>query len=101
MTYEKAKRIIDPKTTLEVYAETEYYRGFNGVKQWKEDVDEACELAATALEKRIAKKPTKAADAKFYVCPDCKRFIRKNERSHGKQNIPFCKWCGQALDWEE
>ena len=42
MTNEKAARILDPKTTLKVYSETEYYGGFEGEKRWKEAVDEAC-----------------------------------------------------------
>jgi hypothetical protein len=49
MTNEKAARILDPKTTLEVYAETEYYSGFDGAKRWKEAVDEACIMGANAL----------------------------------------------------
>lgn len=49
MTNEEAARILDPKTTLEVYAETEYYSGFDGAKRWKEAVDEACIMGANAL----------------------------------------------------
>lgn len=49
MTNEEAARILDPKTTLEVYAETEYYSGFDGAKRWKEAVDEACIIGAKAL----------------------------------------------------
>ena len=41
MTKEQAVRILDPETSLEAYAETEYYGGFAGLKRWKEDVDEA------------------------------------------------------------
>lgn len=53
MTNEKAARILDPETTLEVYAEAEYYGGFGGSERWEEDVNEACKMGATALREKI------------------------------------------------
>lgn len=53
MTLEQALRIIDPKTTLEACAETEYYGGFSGSKRWAEDYNKACEIAAEALREKI------------------------------------------------
>ena len=55
MTNEKAARILDPETSLEVYAETEYYGGFNGSQKWKEDVEEACRMGAKALREQDKK----------------------------------------------
>ena len=52
MTNEKAARILDSETSLEVYAEAEYYGGFEGSKRWKEAVDEACVMGATALREK-------------------------------------------------
>ena len=49
MTDLQAAKILDPKTTLEAYAEAEYYGGFEGAKRWKEDVEEACIRGAKAL----------------------------------------------------
>ena len=52
MTNEEAARILDPETSLEVYAEKEYYGGFESEKRWKEAVDKACVMGANALRER-------------------------------------------------
>ena len=54
MTRERAARILDPETSLEAYAESEYYGGFNGYERWKKDVEEACRMGAAALRKEDA-----------------------------------------------
>lgn len=51
MTYEQAKRILHPDTTLETLAEIEYYAGFNGEEAKRKAVDEACLVACEALDK--------------------------------------------------
>jgi len=33
------------------------------------------------------------------VCPNCNKFVQRYEQFHGKVEIPYCKWCGQRLDW--
>lgn len=53
MTYEQAKKILHPDTTLEILAEIEYYAGFNGEEAKRKAVDEACLVACEALEKCI------------------------------------------------
>ena len=58
------------------------------------DYSVAFETAMEALEKQIPKNPIYSGGHEF-ICPNCKRFIRKNVM------IPCCKWCGQALDWRE
>lgn len=45
---------------------------------------------AEALEKQIPKKPIKYKDE--IVCPSCKTLVG---------SPPYCRYCGQALDWGE
>lgn len=65
-----------------------------------EVVKEAYAMAISALEKQIPKKPNKI-NTKANVCPCCNRFIDRHEQKHGNLNIPYCKWCGQAIDWSD
>ena len=51
MTYEQAKKILHPDTTLETLAEIEYYAGFNGEEAKRKAVDEACLVACESLDK--------------------------------------------------
>ena len=52
---------------------------------------EEAELAISALEKQIPKKPS-FIDSEIFECSNCrwKRSI---------SNIHFCPTCGQAIDW--
>lgn len=50
----------------------------------------AYEKAIKALEKQIPKKPVEARNA--IVCPTCKTLVGSS---------PYCRYCGQALDWGE
>lgn len=52
-----------------------------------------------ALKKQIPTKPNNTA-TRSPLCPSCNRFIDRHEHKHGNIDIPHCKWCGQALDWE-
>lgn len=70
------------------------------IKAMPEDLKNAMEIAISAVDKQIKKKPTLSGSGHFHVCPNCKKLIEKNERSHGRIDIPYCKWCGQLLDWE-
>lgn len=47
-------------------------------------------MAIKALEKQIPKKPVKTR--KDIVCPTCKTLVGSS---------PYCRYCGQALDWGE
>ena len=47
-------------------------------------------LIREALEKQIPKKPIKYKDE--IVCPSCKTLVGSS---------PYCRYCGQALDWGE
>ena len=57
----------------------------------------AIDLALEALEKQIPKKPIKkfafSDDIGAGLCPFC------NEGVNEEMN--FCSYCGQAIDWEE
>lgn len=64
----------------------------------------AFEKTIEALKKQTPTKPKHEAINKLnyaYICPACNKFIFKNEQSHGNIDIPYCKWCGQKLDWGE
>lgn len=108
MPLERAKRILDPETSLEAYVECEYYGGFRASEHWKQEVDEACKIAVEAIEKQIPKKPTphkvdvdklKIGNANFgkgttvYACSACKQFTSRVYN--------HCSNCGQALDWRD
>ena len=54
-----------------------------------------------AEEKQIPKKPHDTEGGMFFTCPNCRRFLTRREHAHGNIDIPYCKWCGQRLDWEE
>lgn len=101
MTYEEAKRILHPDTTLEALAEIEYYGGFNGGEAKVKACDEACLVACEALEKQIPKKPHK--NRSEYFCPSCEDSpcVGKNHRDGHKTRDDFCFRCGQALDWSD
>lgn len=50
----------------------------------------AYEKGIKALEKQIPKKPIKYKYE--IVCPSCKTLVGSS---------PYCRYCGQALDWSE
>lgn len=51
---------------------------------------EEMKIAIEALEKQIPKKPTKTA--REIVCPTCRTLVGSS---------PYCRYCGQALDWSD
>lgn len=55
-------------------------------------VNEALELAISALEKQTPKKPTRTD---WIYCPSCNWGIALMKGTH------HCPKCGQALDWSE
>ena len=59
------------------------------------DINEALEVAKTALEKQIPKKPINDG---LYACPNCHTIMLRGAfEARGK----CCKECGQVLDWGE
>ena len=50
LTYNEARKILHPNTTLTALAEIEYYAGFNGEEAKRKMVDEACLVACEALD---------------------------------------------------
>lgn len=51
-----------------------------------------------ALKKQTPRKPNLSGNHS-YLCPNCNRFLDRHEQAHGNIDIPYCKWCGQKLDW--
>ena len=58
--------------------------------QFPQYVKEAIKIATSAIEKQIPKKPTKTA--REIVCPTCRTLVGSS---------PYCRYCGQALDWSD
>ena len=48
------------------------------------------DIAISAIEKQIPKRPTKIRSE--IVCPTCKTLIGSS---------PYCRYCGQAIDWSD
>lgn len=67
----------------------------------EEEKCESYDIAISAIEKQIPKKPTKTNDetgiryTDSYRCPNCGRSFS------GTGIASFCYHCGQALRWEE
>ena len=61
--------------------------------------EEDYKFVEAAVQKQTPQRPAKPG--RYSVCPSCNRFVFQHERTHGNLDIPFCKWCGQALDWSE
>ena len=64
---------------------------------------EAVDMAISALEKQIPKKPTVPVDT--WLCPSCGESVEYQQKLgdnvlyHGQHD--FCPKCGQAIEWEE
>lgn len=86
MTKERAAEILDPN-------HREHYESI-------EPVNEACRMGLEALKKQMPTRPKKSGTGAD-LCPRCDRFVERREKKHGNLDIPYCKWCGQAIDWSE
>lgn len=70
------------------------------------DYSIAFDMAITALEKQIPKKPEEYED-KYYACPVCGNvLLHKWEKYPTKlmsknNGLPYCLSCGKAIDWSE
>lgn len=65
-------------------------------KSTPSDVDDACDMAISALEKQIPKNPIKGG--KGDLSCSCGLIIqRKNRRTC----LYYCHNCGQAIDWSD
>ena len=69
------------------------------VENMTAEQDKALAVIQKAAEYRIPKMPQRSGSGMFFICPGCQRFIDRREWAHGNIDIPYCKWCGQALDW--
>ena len=75
----------------------EYYVLLNG-KINGNSLLESIEIAISALEKQVTKKPTRFGKKHIYICPNCSRaeYIRRRDALD-----THCGFCGQLIDWEE
>lgn len=111
MTREEAIKLLHRDTTREAIAELKYYAGFNKEKTI-EQIQEAMDMGAEALEKQIPKKPNKAIDSSWgikkeaHVCPICDYYLTEvyfiaPQKIEPNKKITYCEICGQAIDWSE
>lgn len=64
--------------------------------RYDEEVESSCDMAISALEKQIPKKPIKGEDGDLSC--SCGLIIqRKNRRTC----LYYCHNCGQAIDWSD
>ena len=59
------------------------------------------DIAISAIEKQIPKKPLNIEETKYkvsYKCPVCGT-VHVNGWCGTNWKLPFCSICGQALDW--
>ena len=59
---------------------------------------ESIEIAISALEKQVPKKPTRFGSKHIYICPNCARaeYIKRRDALD-----THCGFCGQLIDWED
>lgn len=61
------------------------------------------DIAISAIEKQIPKKPLNIEETKYkvsYKCPVCGT-VHINGWCGTNWKLPFCSICGQALDWSD
>lgn len=61
------------------------------------------DIAISAIEKQIPKKPLNIEEMKYkvsYKCPVCGT-VHVNGWCGTNWKLPFCSICGQALDWRD
>lgn len=75
---------------------------------WNDRHYEALQMALSALEKQIPKKPTETIDRAWgipcrqAVCPECDYYLGQiHFLGDGKRKIAYCERCGQAVDFSE
>lgn len=97
MTIEEAIRLlIYDETISRLIPDYDFYN--------KMRLKEVRQIAVSALEKQIPKKPYKDSD--WYYCEECRKKGMWNVvgEPNGKYGITIdrhCSYCGQAQDWEQ
>ena len=61
---------------------------------------EVFDLAKSALEKQIPKKPEHDNGA-WFICPACCGSVLGNSEESLNGEISYCEHCGRALDWSD
>lgn len=82
---------------MDIQEAIEWQKAFKKTyKVMPKEVDEACNMAIEALEKKRREKVTDEKTRKcigYYQCPSCGGLLTTNQG--------FCEYCGQALDWSD
>lgn len=101
MKIKEAIRLLHPDTTAEAIAEIKYKHGFRGKDAAINKINKACEMACKSLEKRIPKK-IELWNGQC-SCPNCNKLFGSYSQLKTliHWEMPYCKFCGQALDWSE
>lgn len=84
MTYEEAINVLQDDLVIAIHDSD----GIN--PEYERNQVESLKAAIFALEKQIPKKPVEARNE--IVCPTCKTLVGSS---------PYCRYCGQALDWSD
>lgn len=74
------------KKALELLNDVEFSEKYQGVQEYTEMLI----VCKEALEKQIPRKPVEVRNE--IVCPTCKTLVGSS---------PYCRYCGQALDWSD
>lgn len=99
MTYEEAIKIFRRQLEIANKNVADFEKTFKNQKSnYRYDV-ELYELAISALEKQIPKKPINIRGAYFGKgkggdCPNCRVGVNSIE-------YKYCRTCGQVLDWSD
>ena len=105
MTYEEAIKIFRRQLEIANKNVADFEKTFKNQKSnYRYDV-ELYELAISALEKQIPKKPTDICTpvVTWGRCPICKGELNKlgGKPNRVFKSDAFCHDCGQALDWSD
>ena len=66
-----------------------------------EDKNKVFVYALEALYRQLPKKPKESDNDEAVCCPACGSVIHRYDSTHSECSVPFCKWCGQLLNWQE
>lgn len=97
MTYEEAIKIFRRQLEIANKNVADFEKTFKNQKSnYRYDV-ELYELAISALEKQIPKKPI-FWNKELYICPNCHRaeYIKQRDALD-----VYCGFCGQWIDWSD
>lgn len=78
--------MMTAKKALELQNDVKFSEKYQGVQEYTEMLI----VCKEALKKQIPRKPVEVRNE--IVCPTCKTLVGSS---------PYCRYCGQALDWSD